>query len=105
MLKFKILAFREGPWGGCILQWTIMEVTLAIVLGFEKCYCIQFLTFVEYNKKGLIYVKLTDEVYKHKKNTSKIMNVQLIMDFTILVKQSVMNYKILDMDFYMSMSL
>jgi hypothetical protein len=63
----KILAFREGPWGGCILQWTIMEVTLAIFFGFEKCSCIQFLTFVEYNKKGLIYVKLTHEVYKHKK--------------------------------------
>jgi hypothetical protein len=33
------------------------------------------------------------------------MNVKLIMDFTILMKQSVMNYKILDMDFYLSMSL
>ncbi len=33
------------------------------------------------------------------------MNVQLIMDFTILAKQSVMNYKILDMDFYLTMCL
>jgi hypothetical protein len=72
MLKFKILAFREGPWGGCILQWTIMEVTLAIFFGFEKCSFIQFLTFVEYDKKGLIYVNLTHEAYKHKKNTSKL---------------------------------
>ncbi len=31
------------------------------------------------------------------------MNVQLIMDFTILAKQSVTNYKILDMDFYFTM--
>ncbi len=27
--------------------------------------CIQLLTLVEYNKKGLTYVKLTHEVYKH----------------------------------------
>jgi hypothetical protein len=33
------------------------------------------------------------------------MNVQLVMDFTILAKQSVMNYKILDMDFYLTMCL
>jgi hypothetical protein len=33
------------------------------------------------------------------------MNVQLIMDFTILVKQSVTNYKFLDMDFYFIMCL
>jgi hypothetical protein len=33
------------------------------------------------------------------------MNAQLIMDFTILVKQSVMNYKILDMDVYLTMCL
>jgi hypothetical protein len=33
------------------------------------------------------------------------MNVQLIMDFTILAKQSAMNYKILDMDFYLTMYL
>jgi hypothetical protein len=26
---------------------------------FDKCYYIQFLTLVEYNKKGLTYVKLT----------------------------------------------
>ncbi len=43
----------------------IMEITMAIFLEFEKCFCIQFLTFVEYNKKGFIYVKLTNEVYKH----------------------------------------
>jgi hypothetical protein len=30
------------------------------------------------------------------------MNAQLIMDFTILAKQSVTNYKILDMDFYLT---
>jgi hypothetical protein len=30
------------------------------------------------------------------------MNAQLIMDFTILVKQNVTNYKILDMDFYLT---
>jgi hypothetical protein len=49
-----------------------MEVTMATFLGFEKCSCIQFLTLVEYNKKGLTYVKLTHEVYKHKKKkTSK----------------------------------
>jgi hypothetical protein len=33
------------------------------------------------------------------------MNVQLVMDFTILVKQNVTNYKILDMDFYFTMCL
>jgi len=33
------------------------------------------------------------------------MNDQLVMDFTILVKQSVTNYKILDMDFYLTMCL
>ncbi len=43
--------------GVCILQWAIMEVTMTISLGFDKCYCIQFLTLVEYNKKGLTYVK------------------------------------------------
>jgi hypothetical protein len=48
-----------------------MDVIVAIFLGFNKCSCIQFLTLVEYNKKGLNYVKLTHEVYKHKKNTSK----------------------------------
>jgi hypothetical protein len=31
------------------------------------------------------------------------MNVQLIIDFIILGKQSVMNHKILDMDFYFTM--
>jgi hypothetical protein len=72
MPKFKILAFREGPWGGCILQWTIMEVTVPIFLGLEKCSCIQFLIFVEYNKKGLIYVKLTHKVYKFFKKLSKL---------------------------------
>jgi len=39
-----------------------MEVTMTIFLGFEKCSYIQFLTFVEYNKKGLTYVKLTHDV-------------------------------------------
>jgi hypothetical protein len=82
-----------------------MEVTMAIFLGFEKGSCIQFLTLVEYNKKGLIYVKLKHEVYKHKKKHIKIMNAQLIMDFTILVKLNVMNYKVLDMDFYLTMCL
>jgi hypothetical protein len=48
-----------------------MEVIVAIFLGFEKCSCVQLLIFVEYNKKGFIYVKLTHEVYKHWKNTSK----------------------------------
>jgi hypothetical protein len=33
------------------------------------------------------------------------MNAQLIIDFTTLVKQSVTNYKILDMDFYLTMCL
>jgi hypothetical protein len=33
------------------------------------------------------------------------MNAELIMDFTILVKQNVMNYKILDMDVYLTMCL
>jgi hypothetical protein len=33
------------------------------------------------------------------------MNAQLVMDFTILAKQSVTNYKILDMDFYLTMCL
>ncbi len=46
-------------------------IIITIFLGFEKCFCIQFLTFVEYNKKGFTCVKLTHEVYKHKKNTSK----------------------------------
>jgi hypothetical protein len=82
-----------------------MEVTMVIFLGFEKCSCIKFLTIAEYNKKGFTYVKLTHEVYKHKKNHIKIMNVQLIIDFTILVKQNVMNYKVLDMDFYLTMCL
>jgi hypothetical protein len=49
----------------------MMEVTVAIFLGFEKCSYMQFLTLVEYNKNGFTYVKLTHEVYKHKKNTSK----------------------------------
>jgi hypothetical protein len=42
-----------------------MEVTMAVFLGFEKCSYIQFLVLIEYNKKGLAYVKLTHEVYKH----------------------------------------
>jgi hypothetical protein len=71
---------------------------MATFFGLEKCSCIQFLTLVEYNKKRLTYVKLTYEVYKHKKKHIRIMNVQLVMDFTILAKQSVTNYKILDMD-------
>jgi hypothetical protein len=33
------------------------------------------------------------------------MNAQLVMDFTILVKQCVMDYKILGMDFYLTMCL
>jgi hypothetical protein len=45
---------------------------MVIFLGFEKYSCIQFLTLVEYNKKGFIYVKLTHEVYNIKKNTSKL---------------------------------
>jgi len=57
--------------GGCILQWIIMEVTMTIFLRFDKCYCIQFLTLVEYNKMGFTYVKLTHEVYKHKKTHQK----------------------------------
>jgi hypothetical protein len=48
-----------------------MEVIVAIFLGFEKCSSIQFLILIEYNKKGLTYVKLTHEVYKHEKTTSK----------------------------------
>jgi hypothetical protein len=63
-----------------------MEVTVVIFFGFEKCSCIQFLSLVEYNEKGLTYVNLTHEVYKHKKKHFKIMNVQLVTDFTILVK-------------------
>jgi len=82
-----------------------MEVIMVIFLGFEKYSCIQFLTFVEYNKNGLTYVKLTHEVYKHKKTHIKIMNGQLVMDFIILAKQSVTNYKILDMDFYFTICL
>jgi len=81
-----------------------MEVTMANFLGFKKC-CIQFLILVEYNKKGLIYVKLTHEVYKHKKKHIKIMNVQLVMDLKIFAKQNVTNYKILDMDFFLKMYL
>jgi len=34
---------------------------------FDKCYHIQFLIIVEYNKKGFTYVKLTHYVYKHLK--------------------------------------
>jgi len=82
-----------------------MEVTMVIFLGFEKCFCIQFLILIEYNKKGLPYVKLTHEVYKHWKKNIKIINAQLVMDFINLAKQSVTNYKILDMDFYLIMSL
>jgi hypothetical protein len=63
-----------------------MEITMVISLGFDKCSYIQFLPHVEYNKKGLTYVKLTHEVYKHRKKHIKIMNVQLVMDFTILAK-------------------
>jgi hypothetical protein len=81
-----------------------MEVVVAIFLGFEKCSCIQFLTLVEYNKKGLTYVKLTHKVYKHKKNHIKIMNVQFVMDFTILAKQNVTNIKSW-IDFYLTMCL
>jgi hypothetical protein len=33
------------------------------------------------------------------------MNAQLVMDFIILVKHSVTNYKILDMNFYLTMCL
>jgi hypothetical protein len=33
------------------------------------------------------------------------MNVELVMDFTILAKQSVVNYKILNMDVYLTMCL
>jgi len=82
-----------------------MEVTITIFLGFEKCFCIQLLTFVEYNKKGFINVKLTHEVYKHKKKHIKIMTAQLVMDLKILVKQNVMNYKVLAMDFYLTICL
>jgi hypothetical protein len=42
-----------------------MEVIMAIFLRFDKCSYIQFLTIVEYNKKGFTYVKLTHEVYKN----------------------------------------
>jgi hypothetical protein len=63
-----------------------MEVIMVIFLEFEKCYCIEFLTLVEYNKKELTCVKLTNEVYKGKKQHIKTMNVQLIMNFTILAK-------------------
>jgi hypothetical protein len=82
-----------------------MEVTIIVFLRFEKCFCIQFLSLVEYNKKGLTYMKLTHEVYKHLKKHIKIMNVRLVMDFTTLAVQSVTNYKILDMDFYFTMCL
>ncbi len=82
-----------------------MEVTMAIFFGFEKCSSIQFLILIEYNKKGFTYVKLTHEVYKHWKKHIKIMSVQLVMDFIIMAKQSVTNYKILDMDFHFIMCL
>jgi len=72
-----------------------MEVTVAIFLGFDKCFCIQFLTLVEYNKKGLTYVELT-----HQNHECSISN-----GLYKLVKQSVTNYKILDMDFYLIMCL
>ncbi len=42
-----------------------MEVIMTFYFGFAKCFNIQFLTLIEYNKKGLTYVKLTHEVYKH----------------------------------------
>jgi hypothetical protein len=56
---------NQGWLSGCILQRTIMEDIVVIFLQFEKCFCIQFLILLEYNKKGLTYVKLTHEVYKH----------------------------------------
>jgi hypothetical protein len=43
----------------------MMEVTMAKKFGFEKCFCIQFLTLLAYNKKGLTYVKLAHKEYKH----------------------------------------
>ncbi len=33
------------------------------------------------------------------------MNAQLVMDFAVLAKRSVTNYKILDMNFYLTMCL
>jgi hypothetical protein len=60
-----------------------MELKVGNFLGFDKCSYIQFFILVEYNKKGLTYVRLTHETLK--KHT-KIMNVQLVMDFTILAK-------------------
>jgi hypothetical protein len=42
---------------------------------------------------------------KHRKKHIKIVNAQLIMNFTILAKHNVINYKILDMNFYFTMCL
>jgi hypothetical protein len=82
-----------SQYGGCILQWTTMEVTVAIFLRFDECSCIQFLIHVEYNKKGFTYVKLTHEVHKHRKKHIKSMNAQLVMDFAILATKNVTNYR------------
>jgi hypothetical protein len=82
-----------------------MEVIVVVFLNLRNVLTYNFLTLVENNKKGLTYVKLTHEVYKHEKKYIKIMNVQLVMDFTILAKQRVTNYKFLDMDFYLTMCL
>jgi len=49
---------------------------MVIFLGFEKCSYMQFLILVEYNKKGFNYVKLTHEVYNHRKKHIKIINAQ-----------------------------
>jgi hypothetical protein len=43
--------------------------------------------------------------YINIEKTHQIMNVQLIMEFTILANQSVTNYKILDINFYLTMCL
>ncbi len=57
--------------GGCILQWTMIKVIVAIFLGFDKCSYMQFLILVEYNKKGLVYVKLNMKYMNIKKNQNR----------------------------------
>jgi hypothetical protein len=82
-----------------------MEVTMATFLGFEECSRIQFLTLVEYNKKRLTYVKLTHEVYKHKEKIHQNRECSISSELYNLGKTSVTNYKILDMDFHLTMYL
>jgi len=88
-----VVAYYNGPlWKS---QWQFF-LNLKNVLAYNSK-----LLF----KKGFTYVKLTHEVYKHKKKKHQIHECLIRNGFYNLGEQNVMNYKVLDMDFYLTMCL